>query len=269
MTHPWYGIERPVTPGASVLLADNPGSMTLDGTNTWILRDDPGRGSAVVVDPGPDDAAHRAAIVAAAGQVELILLTHRHADHSEGAAALADATGAPVRSVDPAFRTGPDGLAEGEVVSAAGVTLRVLGTPGHTADSVSLLLSWAGTGAHAVLTGDTVLGRGTTVIAEPDGDLGAYLDSLRRLADLRGLVALPGHGPELPDCSIAARLYLAHRAERLDQVRGALQECGVPPDESAVEAVVEIVYADVDRDLWPAARSSIKAQLRYLREQPQ
>jgi glyoxylase-like metal-dependent hydrolase (beta-lactamase superfamily II) len=268
MTRPAHGIERAVTPCATVLLADNPGPMTLDGTNTWILRDDPDRRSAVVVDPGPDDAEHRARIVTAARQVELIVLTHRHADHSEGAALLAEATGAPVRSVDPAFRTGTAGLADAQVMSAAGVTLRVLATPGHTADSVSLLLSRAGADPHAVLTGDTVLGRGTTVIAEPNGDLGAYLDSLRRLADLSGLVVLPGHGPELPDCSEAARFYLAHRAERLDQVRQALRERGLTPGESAVEPVVEIVYADVDRSLWPAARSSVRAQLRYLRDVP-
>jgi glyoxylase-like metal-dependent hydrolase (beta-lactamase superfamily II) len=266
MTHSASGMERRVTPCASVLLADNPGPMTLDGTNTWILRDDPEGGSSVVVDPGPDDPAHRAGVVRASGQVELILLTHRHADHSEGAAAFAEATGAPVRSVDPTFRTSSEGLADGEVISAAGVTLRVLATPGHTADSVSLLLSRAGADPHAVLTGDTVLGRGTTVIAEPDGDLGAYLDSLRRLADLAGLVVLPGHGPELPDCSDAARFYLAHRAERLNQVRAALQQFGLAPDESAVERVVEIVYADVDHSLWPAARSSVKAQLAYLRQ---
>jgi glyoxylase-like metal-dependent hydrolase (beta-lactamase superfamily II) len=267
MMHPSHGIERRVTSCASVLVADNPGPMTLDGTNTWILRDNPERGSAVVVDPGPDEAAHRAGIIRAAGQLELILLTHRHADHSEGAAALAEATGAPVRSVDPTFRTGSDGLADGAVISAAGVTLRVLATPGHTADSVSVLLSRAGADPHAVLTGDTVLGHGTTVIAEPDGDLGAYLDSLRRLADLAGVAVLPGHGPELPDCSDAARFYLAHRAERLDQVREALQQRDLAPDESAVDVVVEIVYADVDRSLWPAARSSVRAQLRYLRDQ--
>jgi glyoxylase-like metal-dependent hydrolase (beta-lactamase superfamily II) len=267
MTHPFYGVERRVTPCASVLLADNPGPMTLDGTNTWILRDDAERGSAVVVDPGPDDAAHQAGILRAAGQLELILLTHRHADHSAGAAALAEATGAAIRSVDPAFRTGPEGLSDGQVISAAGVMLRVLATPGHTADSVSVLLSRAGAEPHAVLTGDTVLGRGTTVIAEPDGDLGAYLDSLLRLADLSGIVVLPGHGPELPDCAEAARHYLAHRAERLGQVRAALQQRGLAPDDSAVEAVVEIVYADVDRSLWPAARSSVKAQLQYLRNQ--
>lgn len=267
MTHPAYGVERRVTPCASVLLADNAGPMTLDGTNTWILRDAPDRRSAVVVDPGPDDAAHRAGILAAARQVELIVLTHRHADHSAGAASLAEGTGALVRSVDPAFRTA-GALDDGQIISAAGVTLRVLATPGHTADSVSLLLSRAGAAdPQAVLTGDTVLGRGTTVIAEPDGDLGAYLDSLRRLAELSGVVVLPGHGPELPDCAVAARRYLVHRAERLGQVRRALQERGLAPDEAAVEPVVEIVYTDVDRSLWPAARSSVRAQLHYLREQ--
>jgi glyoxylase-like metal-dependent hydrolase (beta-lactamase superfamily II) len=116
----------------SVLLADNPGPLTLEGTNTWILRDDPDRGSAVVVDPGPDDAHAPGRHRGRRGGVELILLTHRHADHSEGAAALADATAAPVRSVDPAFRTGPDGLGDGDVISVAGVTVFVFWRPRAT-----------------------------------------------------------------------------------------------------------------------------------------
>jgi glyoxylase-like metal-dependent hydrolase (beta-lactamase superfamily II) len=157
---------------------------------------------------------------------------------------------------------GSEALGDGEVVAAAGVELRVVATPGHTSDSVSFLLDGPGA-PTAVLTGDTVLGRGTTVIAHPDGRLGPYLESLRRLADLPPATAvLPGHGPELPDAAQVAAAYLAHREQRLDQVRDALARLG--PDASA-RAVVELVYADVDESLWPAAELSVRAQLDHLR----
>jgi glyoxylase-like metal-dependent hydrolase (beta-lactamase superfamily II) len=263
---------RQVNPLAAVVLAPNPSPMTLEGTNSWVLRA-PGQEGCVVVDPGPDLPGHLAAIVAA-GPVTTILLTHGHPDHSEGAATLHELTGAPVRALDPTYRLGSEGLVEGDVVATAGVELRVLATPGHTADSLSFLLtgdvpSSAGPGAAgtaaAVLTGDTILGRGTTVVAYPDGRLGDYLASLGRLAELpTGLGVLPGHGPELADAQAAARYYLAHRAERLEQVRAALAAAGVGPLEASPWAVVERVYADVDRALWPAAELSVRAQLEYL-----
>ncbi len=153
-------------------------------------------------------------------------------------------------------------MVDGEVIEAAGVQLHVVATPGHTSDSVSLLLDGPGSGP-AVLTGDTVLGRGTTVIAHPDGALGPYLTSLQRLAGLvPGTVALPGHGPELPDAAEAARAYLAHREQRLDQVRAALETLGA---EATPRQVVELVYADVDRSVWFAAEMSVRAQLDHLR----
>jgi glyoxylase-like metal-dependent hydrolase (beta-lactamase superfamily II) len=256
MTHPAYETPRAVTPHAAVVLADNPGIMTLDGTNTWLLRA-PDAPDAVVVDPGPADDAHLTAVVAAAGRVAAILLTHGHVDHSAGAARLHELTRAPVRALDPKHRLGDEGLTEGDVVAAAGVEVRVWATPGHSSDSLSFLLEPDG----AVLTGDTILGRGTTVVAYPDGDLGAYLASLRRLRELGPATVLPGHGPELPAAGAAASAYLAHRAERLDQVRAALDVLG--PDASA-RAVVEHVYADVDPVLWDAAELSVRAQLAYL-----
>jgi glyoxylase-like metal-dependent hydrolase (beta-lactamase superfamily II) len=260
VTAPAYGVLRPVTPLAAVLLAENPSPMTLDGTNTWVLRA-PGEEACVVIDPGEDDDVHLRR-VAAQGPVELVLLTHRHHDHAGGARRFAELTGAPVRALDPSLVLGSEALGDGDVVTAAGVELRVVATPGHTSDSLSFLLD--GPGADpAVLTGDTILGRGTTVIAHPDGALGPYLDSLRRLADLPpGTAVLPGHGPELPDAPAVARAYLAHREERLDQVRAALARLG--PD-ATPRQVVELVYADVDRVLWPAAELSVRAQLDHLR----
>lgn len=258
--HPAYGRLRPVTAQASVLLAENPSAMTLDGTNTWLLRA-PGEPGCVVVDPGPDDEEHLRR-VAAHGPVAQVLLSHRHPDHAAGARRFAELVGAPVHAVDPELRLGSEGLAEGAVVDAAGVQLRVLATPGHTDDSLSFLIT--GDGPPSVLTGDTVLGRGSTVIAHPDGRLGDYLGSLRRLADLPpGVAVLPGHGPELPDAAEAARGYLAHRQERLAQVRAAVAALGGSP---SARQVVEVVYADVDRALWPAAEWSVAAQLAYLRE---
>jgi glyoxylase-like metal-dependent hydrolase (beta-lactamase superfamily II) len=246
------------------VLAPNPGPMTLDGTNTWILRE-PGADVALVVDPGPDDEGHlarvREAVVAAGARVLEVLLTHGHLDHSEGAVRFAEmcGPGVGVRALDPAYRLGSEGLGEGDVVTAGDLVVRVIGTPGHTSDSLSFLVP----ADASVLTGDTVLGRGTTVVAHPDGVLAAYLDSLDRLRDLAeaGAVAsiLPGHGPVLPDAATVLRQYQAHRAERLEQVRAAMAAGARTP-----RAIVEQVYADVDPALWPAAELSVKAQLVYL-----
>ena len=242
---------RRVTATASVVLAPNPGPMTLEGTNTWVLRD-PAAEGCVVVDPGPLHEEHLA-LVAAQGPVEVVLLTHGHLDHSEGARRLAELTGARVRALDPALRLGDEGLFGGDVVAAAGLELRVLATPGHTSDSLSFVLS------DAVLTGDTVLGRGTTVVAHPDGVLADYLGSLRLLRELGSATVLPGHGPELPSAGVAAEHYLAHRRTRLEQVRAAVEAGARTPDE-----VVAVVYAEIDRALWPAARLSVLAQLAHL-----
>lgn len=262
MTQPAYETLRPVTPLASVVLAANPGPMTLTGTNTWLLRT-AGSRDAIVVDPGPDDETHLSAVATAAGRVATILLTHGHRDHSEGARRLHEVTGAAVRALDPAHRLGSEGLLEGDVVAAAGVEVRVWATPGHTSDSLSFLLDPGDGTAAAVLTGDTILGQGTTVVAYPDGDLGQYMASLRRLKELGDATVLTGHGPELPHAGRVAAGYLAHRVQRLAQVRAALADLG--PDASP-RAIVERVYADVERAVWWAAELSVRAQLAFLRE---
>jgi glyoxylase-like metal-dependent hydrolase (beta-lactamase superfamily II) len=252
------------TERALCVLAPNPSAMTLDGTNTWILAE-PDSPLAMVVDPGPLDEAHLANVVATAERlgkrVALTLLTHGHPDHAEGAARFAELTRTRVRALDPALRLGDEGLAEGDAVGVGGLELRVIATPGHTADSLCFHLP----ADDAVLTGDTVLGRGTTVVAHPDGRLGDYLDSLRRLQTLTvdgGVdTVLPGHGPVLDDARGAVEFYLAHRAHRLAQVETAVEGGLRTPRD-----VVAHVYADVDRALWPAAELSVRAQLDYLRE---
>lgn len=254
----------PVTERAVNVLAPNPSAMTLDGTNTWIVSE-PGSDLAVVIDPGPLDEGHLRAVVdtaeKAGKRVALTLLTHGHPDHAEGAGRFAEITGTRVRALDPALRLGDEGLAAGDVITVGGLELRVVPTPGHTADSLSFHLP----ADRAVLTGDTVLGRGTTVVAHPDGRLGDYLDSLRRLRSLTvddGVhTVLPGHGPVLDDAQGAVEYYLAHRAHRLAQVETAVEDGYRTPSE-----VVAHVYADVDRSLWPAAELSVRAQLEYLEE---
>lgn len=254
--HPAYGLLRPVTASASVLLCDNPGLMTLEGTNTWVLRG-PGSDEIVIVDPGPDDDAHISRI-AELGTVALVLISHKHEDHTGGIDKLVELTGATVRSVGSGFLRGLGGpLTDGEVIDAAGLRIKVMATPGHTVDSLSFVLD------DAVLTADTVLGRGTTVIDTEDGSLRDYLESLQRLQGLGARTVLPGHGPDLPDLEAVTAMYLAHREERLDQVRAALRELG---EDASARQVVEHVYTDVDQELWDAAEKSVQAQLDYLRD---
>jgi glyoxylase-like metal-dependent hydrolase (beta-lactamase superfamily II) len=254
------------------VLAPNAGPMTLDGTNTWVLRE-PGARRSVVVDPGPSAVAHLDAVAEAAGDVAVVLLTHHHDDHSEAARQFAERMGCGVRALDPAYRLGSEGLADGDVVEVDGLEVRVVGTPGHTSDSLSFLLPADG----VVLTGDTVLGRGTTVVAHPDGQLGAYLgslDRLRALASEHGLAGIwPGHGPVIGDALAALDHYLAHRRDRLGQVEAALAQLrasgsldGPGVGDDLPRRVVEIVYADVDPVLWGAAELSVRAQLAYLAE---
>jgi len=243
--------------------ASNPGPMTLEGTNTYLVGD-PAAGAPAVIDPGPRDEAHLAAVLAAAGgRVAVILLTHRHADHAEAAPELAAQAGCDVRAIDPAYRRGRGALGDGDVIAVPGGTLRTVLTPGHTDDSCCFVVESDEAPAR-LLSGDTVLGRGTTVITRPDGDLRDYLASLDRLEQVVAEAAvreiLPGHGPRVGDPVERLRLYRTHRYHRLDQVRAARAAGAVTAGE-----IVARVYADVDRALWPAAEQSVAAQLDYLR----
>jgi glyoxylase-like metal-dependent hydrolase (beta-lactamase superfamily II) len=252
---------------ARCLLAPNPGLMTLDGTNSWVLTE-PGASRSVVIDPGPVEDGHVDELDEQTGDVALVLLTHHHYDHSEVAVDFADRKGAPVRALDPAYCHRADPLADDELIDVDGLRLRVVTTPGHTADSVSFVLP----AERALLSGDMVLGRGTTVVAYPDGQLGPYFDSIERMRALAvdGEVdrIWPAHGPVLDDALGVLDHYLVHRRQRLDQVRDALGRLGVErldaDDEELPRRVVEVVYADVDESLWDAAELSVRAQLAFL-----
>jgi len=225
--------------------------MTLEGTNTWVLQ---GPGGAVVVDPGPEDADHRAAVVAAlAGTpVTHVLLTHGHDDHAGAAASLAAAVSAPlVPAGSLLVGTDPGGLG-----------LRAVAAPGHTADSVCFFLPAAAGEPAALLTGDTVFGRGSTAV-DPDG-LADHLASLRALLALVSrepgdVVLLPGHGPVRPDAGAVVAELLAHRLERLEQVRAAVAAGARTPAD-----VVAAVYPGLEPGLVPAAERTAAASLALL-----
>ncbi|MDN5790671.1 MAG: MBL fold metallo-hydrolase [Micrococcales bacterium] len=248
-----------MSPRASCVLCPNASAMTLEGTNTWVLSE-PGSSAAIVLDPGPLDEGHLQAVlghVADTGRrVALTLLTHGHDDHAGSADRFAQLSAAPVR----AFGRGHDDVRPGETIRVGGLEILAVHTPGHTSDSFSFVLP----ADNMLLTGDTILGRGTTVVAWPDGNLEDYLESLDRLERLTraGTVTsiLPGHGPFVPDAAATVTYYLGHRAERLDQVRAA-----ITGGTTTAREVVELVYADVPRELWPAAELSVEAQLAYLR----
>jgi glyoxylase-like metal-dependent hydrolase (beta-lactamase superfamily II) len=245
-----------------LLVAPNAGPMTLSGTNTWLLGD-PEQAAPVVVDPGPQHPGHRDAVLAACrGRITEIVLTHRHADHAEGAAELARLAGCGVRSADPRLPAGAADLRDGDEIAIAGASITAHPTPGHTSDSFSFLLR-GDDQVTRLLTGDTVLGRGTSVITWPDGDLRAYLGSLELLEALvqteRVTEILPGHGPRVGDPVEWLAFYRSHRLSRLEQVRAAV----AAGDRTAADVVAR-VYADVERAVWPAAEQSVRAQLEYL-----
>jgi len=228
------------------VLAPNPGVRELDGTNTWVVGEPP----ALVIDPGPDDVGHLREIVRAAREIGAIALTHDHPDHAPGAASLAAMTDARIYAMRVAG--GEQRLRDGQVVRAGSTEIRTIATPGHTPDHVSFWLERD----RGLFTGDTVLGRGTSVIDPPEGDLGHYLRSLRRLRELEPRTIYPGHGPVVLHAVDKLDEYLAHREEREEQVLAALRGGLDTPD-----AMVEAIYDGYPAEVLALAARSVLAHL--------
>ncbi|HYY07501.1 MAG TPA: MBL fold metallo-hydrolase [Actinomycetota bacterium] len=233
------------------VLAPNPSVETLEGTNTWIVGRDP----SIVIDPGPDHPGHLDEVAREASPVAVVLVTHDHPDHAPGARPFAERTAAPVHAMRLA---GAERLRAGQLFRGGGVDLAVLPTPGHSSDHVAFFDEASG----ALFTGDAVLGRGTSFIDPPDGDLVRYLRSLHRMLGLSPKTIYPGHGPVVLRPVEVLEGYLAHRQEREDQILGAIVD-----EPRAIEAIVETVYADHGPEVYPLAARSVLAHLLKLEDE--
>ncbi len=275
-----------LSPRVTRLRANNPSPLTLDGTNGYVVRVGPR--SLVAIDPGPVDDRQRDAFLTAAREAgatyAAILVTHGHPDHYPGAAPLAAATGAPVYA-HPAARFPHDReVADGERLTFAddaasapgdrgtsassGAAFTVLHGPGHAPDHLVFVLE----DERALFTGDIVLGIGTVVVAPPSGDMRAYQRALHRLRDEYGDASAiyGGHGREVRDVRAKLDEYIAHREARERAILDALGPRDAALDGASrrpsadgvtIPAIVERVYADVDRRLWPAAARQVLAHL--------
>ncbi len=266
-SRPWpTALAQQTEPLVRRVLAGNPSAFTFTGTQTYIVGNG---GEVAVIDPGPDEPAHIAALIAGIGvaRVTAIVCTHTHRDHSPAAAPLAAATGAPIIGCAPLSLSdeGPRSdadfdstykpdhvLADGEQLAGTGWTLTALATPGHTSNHLCYALEQSG----ALFTGDHVMGWSTTVVSPPDGDMSAYMASLALLQTREDRVYYPAHGPAVENPRQLVRGLIGHRRQRENQILRLL-ESGI----GSIEAMVPSMYKSVDRQLWPAAGRSVQAHL--------
>ena len=265
------GQVQQVAPGVRRLLCGNSGPFTWRGTNTYLIGPGDGRGGVAVLDPGPEDAAHLAAILrAVSGEtVTHILVSHTHRDHSPGAAALAEATGAPTLGFGPHMTQGHGGdevfnpairLRDGEVISGDGWQLTALHTPGHCANHLAFAMEETG----VLFSADHVMSWSSTVVSPPDGNMRDYMNSLAKLRAREGrdTLYLPGHGPPLPEPMPFIDALATHRRRREARVVAALRELG----RATAPGLVGPVYGPMDPKLTGAAGRSLLANLVMLEE---
>ncbi len=245
-----------LSPLVHVVLAPNPGIMTGPGTNTYIV----GSGPTCVIDPAVDDRHYLDALFAAAGDVAAVLVTHRHSDHVGGVRGVVERARCEVRAFGSADAGGvaPNPLGDGDVVSFGGGSLVALHTPGHASDHVSFHLE----SAASLFAGDNILGEGTAVIAPPDGNMRAYIDSLRRLRDLSIDRIYPGHFRPLDGGRAVIDGYLDHRERRRAAVLEAVRAGAATPAE-----IVAAVYVDTPAHLHPVAALQVVSMLELLSQE--
>jgi glyoxylase-like metal-dependent hydrolase (beta-lactamase superfamily II)/8-oxo-dGTP pyrophosphatase MutT (NUDIX family) len=249
------GAATRLSPFVHVVVAPNPGVMTGPGTNCYIVGADP----TVVIDPAVDDEDFLHSVATAAGDVAQILITHRHSDHVGGAGRLAEMTGAPVRAFGNS-RAGDavvSPLSDGDVIQVGAARLVAIHAPGHASDHLCFYLD----GTTSLFSGDTVLGEGTAVIAPPDGDMRAYLESLHRLQSWRIGRIYPGHWQPLDGGRSVIDRYIAHRKEREASIEEALAT-----SPASIDEIVARVYVDTPAHLHPIAAYSVRAHLEMLEE---
>jgi glyoxylase-like metal-dependent hydrolase (beta-lactamase superfamily II) len=256
------GIPQHLDGQVTRVVAPNAGMMTGAGTNTYLV----GARELVVVDPGPDDASHVQAILdAAGGRIRWILCTHTHFDHAPAAARLKALTGAPIAAMsapltDHDFRLDPDrNLAPDDLIQCDGLSLRAVHTPGHASNHVCFLLSSNG----MLFTGDHIMQGSTVVIWPPDGNMRAYLRSLRRLLELDIRALAPGHGYLIDSPHAEVERLIQHRLRREDKVRQAVLQAGAP---ATIEMLLPRAYDDVPKVLHEMAALSLRAHLEKLVE---
>jgi glyoxylase-like metal-dependent hydrolase (beta-lactamase superfamily II) len=245
--------------GVSLVRANNPGLMSLTGTNTWVLT---GRESdaTIVIDPGPPLPEHLAAI-RALGRPAAVVLTHQHADHAEAAPGLAAEFGIPVYAALAELAVGTKPLVEGNSVDAAGWSLSVIATPGHTSDSVCFAIP------GGIFTGDTLLGGSTTIIAPPSGSLADYFESMRRLSGLIDRPGFPGHGPSFGSVGAWATHNAEYREERLAQLAQVFNDLVTPGKTTPpLGEVASATYGENGESVAPYVEAMTDAQLRFLNQ---
>ena len=262
-----YGERLGLSPRVACVVCENPGPFTFTGTNSFLIGGD--EGPLAVIDPGPDDARHLEALLAAIAErpVSHILLTHTHRDHAPLAPALARATGAPVAAAPPPRRqthaSGADEadlagftpdlvLRDGDTLTGPDWTLETVATPGHASNHLCFALAQE----NALIVGDHVMGWSTTVVAPPDGDMAAYMTSLDRVIAGGYARLYPAHGAPIDTPAPFLEAYRAHRLDREAQILAAL-EGGA----DTIPEIVQRLYAEVDPRLWPAAGLSVFAHL--------